>query len=95
MSTSSGEQWQDTAYVPTGGKHGIPKVATVLRRIGVPVKAVFDIDFLAERDLVESAVSAFGGFWSEVEPLWTRVDAAVRKGNKAKTVTEIKEDMFF
>ena len=93
MSTSSGEQWQDTAYVPTGGKHGIPKVATVLRRIGVPVKAVFDIDFLAERDLVESAVSAFGGFWSEVEPLWTRVDAAVRKGNKAKTVTEIKEDI--
>jgi hypothetical protein len=43
LSTSVDQQWQDTAYVPTGGKHGIPKVAGVLRKIGVPVKAVFDI----------------------------------------------------
>lgn len=94
MSSGTAEQWQDTAYVPTGGKHGIPKVAGVLRRIGVPVKAVFDIDFLAERDLVESTVKAFGGQWNEVEPLWGRVDAAVRSGIKAKTVTEIKQDIF-
>lgn len=93
MSTESAEQWQDTAYVPTGGKHGIPKVAGVLRRIGVPVKAVFDIDFLAERELVAAAVDAFGGVWSEVEPLWTRVDAAVRNGIKAKTVAEIKQNI--
>lgn len=93
MSTGSAQQWQDTAYVPTGGKHGIPKVAGVLRRIGVPVKAVFDIDFLAECALVESAVEAFGGQWIEVEPLWGRVDAAVRSGIKAKTVTEIKQDI--
>ncbi|MDD4402772.1 MAG: AAA family ATPase [Desulfitobacteriaceae bacterium] len=93
ISTGTAQQWQDTAYVPTGGKHGIPKVAGVLRRIGVPVKAVFDIDFLAERALVKSAVEAFGGQWSEVEPLWGRVDAAVRSGIKAKTVTEIKQDI--
>ena len=93
ISTESAEQWQDTAYVPTGGKHGIPKVARVLRRIGVPVKAVFDIDFLAEGELVAAAVNAFGGVWSEVEPLWTRVDAAVRNGIKAKTVAEIKQNI--
>jgi energy-coupling factor transporter ATP-binding protein EcfA2 len=93
LSTNTVEQWQDTAYVPTGGKHGIPKVAVVLRKIGVPVKAVFDIDFLAERTLVESTVEAFGGRWDEVEPLWTRVDAAVRSGIKAKTIAEIKQDI--
>lgn len=93
MSTSSAQQWQDTAYVPTGGKHGIPKVAGVLRRIGVPVKVVFDIDFLAERNLVESAVEAFGGQWVDVEPLWARVDSAVRSGIKAKSVPEIKKDI--
>lgn len=90
LSTISEGQWQDTAYVPTGGKHGIPKVASVLRQIGVPVKAVFDIDFLSERSLVKSTVDAFGGKWEEVEPIWTRVDSAVRSGNKPKTVPQIK-----
>jgi hypothetical protein len=90
MSANAAEPWQDTAYVPTGGKHGIPKVASVLRKIGVPVKAVFDIDFLAERELVESTVIAFGGDWALVEPLWNRVDAAVRKGIMPKSIAEIK-----
>lgn len=93
LSANATQQWQDTAYVPTGGKHGVPKIAEVLRRIGVPVKAVFDIDFLAERNLVEATVRAFGGQWDEVEPLWTRVDASVRSGIKAKTVAEIKQDI--
>lgn len=92
MATLSEEQWQDTAYVPTGGKHGIPKVAAVLRQIGVPVKGVFDIDFLSEQSLVQSTVEAFGGQWDEIKQLWTRVDAAVRSGNKPKTVPQIKEE---
>jgi len=91
LSNGSEQQWQDTAYVPTGGKHGIPKVAGVLRKIGVPVKAVFDLDFLAEESLVKSAVEAFGGRWDEVQPLWARVDTSVRNGIKAKTIEEIKE----
>ena len=90
LATCSEGQWQDTAYVPTGGKHGIPKVASVLRQIGVPVKAVFDIDFLSERSLVKSAVDAFGGNWEEIEPMWFRVDSAVRGGNKPKSVPQIK-----
>lgn len=93
LAPQSTEQWQDTAYVPTGGKHGIPKVAGVLRQIGVPVKAIFDIDFLSEQSLVQSAVEAFGGQWDEVKPLWMRVDAAVRAGNKPKSVPQIKEEL--
>lgn len=91
LATRSEEQWQDTAYVPTGGKHGVPKVAGVLRQIGVPVKAVFDIDFLSEQSLVQSTVEAFGGQWDEIKQLWTRVDAAVRSGNKPKTGPQIKD----
>lgn len=84
------ELWKDTAYVPTGGKHRIPDVASVLRQIGVPVKAVFDIDFLSEQSLVQKTVRAFGGSWDEIRPMWARVDAAVREGVKAKTIPEIK-----
>lgn len=83
----------DTAYVPTGGKAAIPKTAGVLRRIGVPVKAVFDLDFLSEKDLVKSSYEAFGGIWSSIESHWRRVDAAVRKGNKPKSPQEIKDQI--
>jgi hypothetical protein len=90
----SEKPWPDTAYVPTGGKHGIHKVASVLRKIGVPIKAVFDIDFLSERNLVETTVKAFGGDWDAIEPFWRQVDAAVRDGIKPKSPEEIKTDIF-
>lgn len=93
LETSNSERWKDTAYVPTGGKHGIPKIAAVLRGIGVPIKAVFDLDFLSERALVKSTVEAFGGSWGEIEPQWKKVDAAVRNGQKPKTNEEIKSSI--
>lgn len=93
LDAKSERQWLDTAYVPTGGKHGIPKVVDVLRRTGVPVKAVFDIDFLSEQALVKRTVQAFGIDWEVIRPLWNRVDSAVRSGNSAKTNKEIKEDI--
>ncbi len=93
LGSLSDTPWPDTAYVPTGGKHGIPKVASVLRKIGVPVKAVFDIDFLSERNLVETTVTAFGGNWDSIEPFWSRVDAAVREGIKPKSPDEIKKSI--
>ncbi len=93
LSSLSGETWKDTSYVPTGGKHGVPKVATVLRKIGVPIKAIFDIDFLSERTLVESTVVAFGGSWETIGPLWRRVDTAVREGIKPKKAEEIKREI--
>ena len=61
--------WKDTAYVPTGGKHGIRKVADVLRKGGVPVKAVFEMDFLSDRALVRDTVHALGGQWEDFESL--------------------------
>lgn len=93
ISNNSQIPFKDTSYVPTGGKHGIPKVASVLRKIGVPIKAVFDIDFLSERDLVKSSVIAFGGVWSDIEVLWERVDSAVRGGIKPKSVETIKAEI--
>lgn len=93
LSGQSQEQWVDTAYVPTGGKHGIAKVASVLRKIGVPVKAVIDIDFLSEQNTVQVTLDAFGGDWGVVGPIWKRVDAAVRDGVKPKPIEQIKEEI--
>lgn len=90
MERISGTPWRDTAYVPAGGKHGIHKIAAVLRQIGVPVTGVYDIDFLSDATLVKSAVEGFGGDWSAIQPLWNRVNSAVTGGVTPPTNPEIK-----
>ena len=93
LAGESDDLWKDTAYIPTGGKHGVPKIASALRKIGVPVKVIFDLDFLSEKGLVKTTVEAFGATWTEFETLWSRVDAAVRQGNKPKSPSEIKQEL--
>lgn len=82
--------WPDTAYVPSGGKAAIPKIAQALREIGVRVKVVADIDLLNDGVMMERFVSALGGDWVALEPQWRRLDAAVRSGVKALSGDEIK-----
>lgn len=85
LEVQSSTVWKDTAYVPAGGKHAIPKIAVVLKQIGVPVKAMFDLDFLSEMSMVREAVEAFGGVWSEILPHWKIVDSGVRDLVKPKS----------
>jgi len=91
----SGEEnsWPDTAYVPAGGKAGIHKIASVLRKIGVPVKGVYDIDLLSDKKSVQDAVESFGGDWDEVWPVWNRFNIAVTNDVTPRTSEEIKNQI--
>lgn len=82
--------WLDTAYIPTGGKHAVPTIASILRKIGVPTKAVFDIDLLRSQEDLKKSVEAFGGNWTEFVGLWNRVNASVSNGMPVKSNQEIK-----
>lgn len=93
LSSLTDDAWKDTAYIPTGGKHGVKKIAKVLRKIGVPIKAIFDIDFLNDEALVSDTIEAFGGVWENFQPNWRRLDAAVRSGVRPKTNQEIKQNI--
>jgi len=83
----------DNAYVPAGGKHAVPKIASVLAAVGVPLKAIFDIDFLSEENLVEESVKAFGGDWETLELLWKRVNAIVTHDIQPKSASQIKGEI--
>ncbi|NNA46734.1 AAA family ATPase [Pseudomonas lactis] len=89
----SDENWKDTSYIPTGGKHAIPKIASTLRKIGLSLKTVVDIDFLSEERLVKETVEAFGGDWEDFKTDWKVVDSEVRKGLKSKSAQDIKSDI--
>lgn len=91
LSTTQAEQWLDTAYIPAGGKQAIPTIARVLRKIGVPTKAVFDVDLLRDKGDLKKAIEAFGGDWDEFQTYWGRVNAAVTQKIKVKSDQEMKE----
>jgi len=69
----------------------IPQVAQILLNTGTPVKAVFDIDFLSEKDFVKLTVAAFGGDWVDFEETFNRVDSAVRDNLKPESEAHIRE----
>ncbi|MEX2519983.1 MAG: AAA family ATPase [Paracoccaceae bacterium] len=83
-------RYADTAYIPTGGKQRAPKIASVLKRIGLPIVSVFDLDLFADRGHLQSMVESVGGDWETIEPLWRRVEAGVSNGVKVKTFEEIQ-----
>lgn len=91
--STSDENWMDTSYIPTGGKHAIPKIASTLRQIGLSLKTVVDIDFLSEERLVKETVEAFGGDWDNFKTDWKVVDNEVRNGLKSKSAQFIKSDI--
>lgn len=93
LASNSSEHWIDTAYVPAGGKHAIPKIANILREIGVPTKAVFDIDFLSEERLVKETIVAFGGVWEDIKVLWNQVNNAIKNKNPLKDISDIKVEV--
>lgn len=93
LQKNEGKKISDTAYIPSGGKHAIPKIASTLRNIGVPIKAVFDIDFLSDENLVRDSVIAFGGDWSDYQNLYRNLNSAVCKGVTPKNNNEIKDEI--
>lgn len=93
LEKTHGNKILDTAYIPSGGKHAIPKIASTLRNIGVPIKAVFDIDFLSEESLVRETVLAFGGRWEDFQTLYKNLNAAICKGVPPKSNKAIKDEI--
>lgn len=87
------KSWKDTAYVPAGGKYAIPKIVQVLKQVGVPVKAVFDLDFLSEKRMVKETVESFGGCWANFERSWSIIDNAVRNTYQPKPNSDVIQEL--
>ncbi|MDM2913546.1 AAA family ATPase [Citrobacter sp. Cpo035] len=93
LKNNNNHQLLDTSYVPAGGKAAIHGIASVLRKVGVPTKAIFDIDFLSDKKLIEDTVKAFGSDPTNILKEWGKVDSFVRNGIKPKTIEEIKKEI--
>ena len=69
----------------------MPKLASAIRELGVPTSLIFDIDVLADKDLLEKAIVSLGGVWEDYKKDWKVVDSDVRKGVKPLSKNDIKK----
>lgn len=80
----------DTHYIPCGGKNAFPKFIVALKKLSIPVLAILDLDVLNTESTIKAIYEAQGGKWTDIRPLWNRVDKAVRAGVAPASVAETK-----
>ncbi|MES2817029.1 MAG: AAA family ATPase, partial [Pseudomonadota bacterium] len=83
----------DSLYLPVGGRQGAKLVAPTLLQLGIPTKCILDIDFLSDRQLVRDTYEAFGGSWSDIETIWSRLNAEVSGKVVPRTREEIASEV--
>jgi len=82
-----GDRSHDLLLVHGGGKARIPNIIRALTAIDVPVRAVFDFDVLSEEAVLQRAVEALRGSWSDLRADWNTVRAAI-EGKRPELATK-------
>lgn len=80
----------DSHYIPCAGKAAFPKFSNALRKLGVPVIAILDLDALNDERTIKAIYEAQGGNWNNISEIWKRLDTVVRNGMKVLTTDDIK-----
>jgi hypothetical protein len=58
--------------------------------LSIPTLAILDLDALNDEGTIRRIFEAQGGTWSEVQPLWNRLNMAVRDGVPPASIDETK-----
>lgn len=69
----------DVLFLHAGGKHRMATLADALKALGVAVDVIADVDVLNEQQAFQRLLTALGGDWSKVEPLWRPLKTAIEK----------------
>lgn len=93
LDINSESRFQDTQFIPSGGKGNIPKILEALVRVGANVKVICDLDLLSNWSDVEKVIEAAGGEPKDIESQWNIIRSCIESGKSAKTVEDIKYEI--
>lgn len=84
----------EVLFVATGGKAGMPKVASALKAIDVPVVAAPDLDMISNEPELANLVRALGGDWDQhARQLWVNATAAQRAPQEPVKVSHVLDSI--
>lgn len=64
---------KDVFHTHSGGKDRMPLLISALRKIGVPVRAIADVDAIVDEKLLARFIVALGGDWAEYSSDWGQI----------------------
>lgn len=89
----SGCATADLLFTQAGGKQRLHVVIAALRAVEVPVAAIADFDVLREETDIRRILEALGREWTDFEPLWRRVKAALDGLGAAPPVLTVRDEI--
>ena len=77
-------------FVPTGGKDGMPKVASALTAVKVPVVAAPDLDMLNDMGRLRALVESLGAKWTiDLQNAWELATSDIRSARERAKVGHV------
>lgn len=83
----------DVLFVPVGGTGHLVAPWNALRAVGVPVRIAVDFDVMRDETLLSTLITAAGGDWDPVKPLWQRLSAPIKSKGQAADTAAVRSDI--
>ena len=80
-------------WISSHGKQGIPKIAKLLRSLGVKVFSIADCDVINREDLLQALVEAHGGAWAEFIGDFSTVRSLFESRKPTNSAGDVKRDI--
>ncbi|MFF4385122.1 ATP-dependent endonuclease [Kitasatospora sp. NPDC001547] len=77
-------------FLHTGGKHLLADTAARLRKCGIPVAVITDLDLLNDKGTLKTALTAAGGDWEQISADFDILDRHMRDEKTVITAAAVK-----
>ena len=83
----------DILFVQSGGKHRLKTIIPALKALNVKTMAVADIDVFNDRTTFKDVVETLGLDWSEIKPIWEKVNEFAMKQERLVAISEFQDKL--
>lgn len=85
--------YSETLFIHCGGKHRMPDVVRTLKKLGVEVTIVVDIDILDDAGLLQRLFESCDGNWADVSELYESFSSSLERPTKEISRSYLKESI--
>ncbi|MFC8999677.1 ATP-dependent endonuclease [Streptomyces rochei] len=84
---------QSVTFMHVNGKARLGKAVERLRKFGLPVAAIADIDLLNDKAKMRQTISSFGGAWERVATDLNTLHSQMNAPGASRTVAEVRKEI--
>jgi energy-coupling factor transporter ATP-binding protein EcfA2 len=83
----------DVLFIPSAGTSGMPRIASALRALKVPVLASPDLDVLDNETVIRNIVGSLGSEWEDLHDDWNLVTTPLMRASAPRLVSAVNQSL--